>query len=130
MKTPPDVDEFLRRPNAAVIASVRPDGYPMSVVTWYDWDGEQVLVNMARERSRLGWMRANPRVSMTIFDDDWYRHVSFTGDVVSFHDDPDLADIDRLATRYNGKPFWNRNAKRVSARIKPRAWHVWELDRK
>jgi PPOX class probable F420-dependent enzyme len=130
VKAPPGVDEFLRRPNAAVIASVRPDGYPMSVVTWYDWDGEQVLVNMARERSRLGWMRANPRVSMTVFDEDWYRHVSFTGDVVSFRDDRDLADIDRLATRYNGKPFWNRNAKRVSAWIKPRAWHVWELDRK
>jgi PPOX class probable F420-dependent enzyme len=127
---PPGVDGFLRRPNAAVIASVRPDGYPMTVVTWYDWDGEQVLVNMARERSRLGWMRANPRVSLTVFDEDWYRHVSFTGDVVSFRDDPELVDIDRLAMRYNGKPYWNRNAKRVSAWIKPRAWHVWELDRK
>jgi len=130
VKAPPGVDEFLHQPNAAVIASIRPDGYPMTVVTWYDWDGEQVLVNMARERSRLGWMRADPRVSMTVFDEDWYRHVSFSGDVVSFRDDPDLADIDRLATRYNGKPYWNRNADRVSAWIKPRAWHVWELDRK
>jgi PPOX class probable F420-dependent enzyme len=127
---PREVDEFLRRPNAAVIASIRPDGYPMTVVTWYDWDGEQVLVNMARERSRLGWMRRNPRVSLTVFDDDWYRHVSFRGDVVSFREDSDLADIDRLALRYTGKPFWNRNAKRVSASIEPRAWHVWELDHK
>jgi hypothetical protein len=39
-------------------------------------------------------------------------------------------DIDRLATRYGGKPFRNRGAKRVGAWIKPRAWHVWELDSK
>jgi len=102
----------------------------MTVVTWYDWEDGRVLVNMDRRRSRLRWMRDNPRVSLTVFDDDWYRHVSFTGDVVSFHDDSDLADIDRLAMRYNGKPFWNRSAKRVSAWIEPRAWHVWELDRK
>ena len=127
MTVPPGVDEFLRKPNAAVIASVRPDGYPMTVVTWYDWDGARVLVNMARERSRLEWMRADPRVSLTVFDEDWYRHVSFTGDVVEFHDDVGLADIDRLALRYHGKPFRNRKADRVSAWIEPRAWHVWEL---
>ncbi len=130
MTIPPGVDEFLRKPNAAVIASVRPDHYPMTVVTWYDWDGARVLVNMARERSRLAWMRADPRVSLTVFDDDWYTHVSFTGDVVEFHDDTDLADIDRLAWRYNGKRFWNRKADRVSAWIEPRDWHVWELDRR
>ena len=130
MKIPQEVDEFLRAPNAAVIATIRPDGYPMTVVTWYDWDGKRILVNMARERSRLGWMRANPRVSLTVFDDDWYRHVSFTGDAVEFRDDVDLADIDALAVRYNGKPFWNRKADRVSAWIEPRKWHVWELDRR
>jgi hypothetical protein len=102
----------------------------MTVVTWYDWDVEQVLVNMDQKRSRLTWMRANPRVSLTVFDEDWYAHVSFTGDVVSIRDDAHLTDIDRLALRFTGKPFWNRRAKRVSAWVMPRAWHVWELDRK
>ena len=129
MTPPPAVDEFLRRPNPAVIGCIRPDGYPMTVVTWYDWDGEEVLINMDRKRSRLGWMRSNPRVSLTVLGDDWYAHVSFTGDVVRIEDDPQLSGIDQLARRYTGKPFWNRNAKRVSAWIKPRAWHVWELDR-
>jgi PPOX class probable F420-dependent enzyme len=128
--TPPaDVDEFLRRPNAAVMASIRPDGYPMTVVTWYDWDGNEVLVNMDRKRSRLAWMRANPRVSFTVFGPDWYSHVSFTGDVVRIDDDPQLKGIDQLAIRYTGKPFWNRSAKRVNAWIAPLTWHVWELNR-
>jgi PPOX class probable F420-dependent enzyme len=125
----PAVDDFLRRPNAAVMGCVRPDGYPMTVVTWYDWDGKHVLVNMDRKRSRLAWIRANPRVSLTVFGEDWYAHVSFAGDVIRLEDDPQLQGIDQLARRYTGKPFWNRNAKRVNAWIEPRAWHVWELDR-
>ena len=129
MTPPPEIDEFLRRPNAAVMGCVRPDGYPMTVVTWYDWDGELVLVNMDLKRSRLQWMRANPHVSLTVFGEDWYAHVSFTGDVVRIEDDPQLSGIDQLARRYSGRPFRNRNAKRVNAWIRPRAWHVWELDR-
>jgi len=122
------VDRFLKRPNAAVIGCVRPDGFPMTVATWYDWEGGLVLVNMDEKRSRLRWMRANPKVSLTVVDADWYRHVSFSGEVVSFHDDGDLADIDRLAVRYTGTPFRNRSSRRVSAWIEPRRWHVWELD--
>jgi PPOX class probable F420-dependent enzyme len=127
---PEHVSEFLSLPNAAVVGCVRPDGYPMTVVTWYDWDGELVLVNMDESRSRLRWMRSNPKVSLTVFDEDWSQHVSFYGDVTSIRDDTTLAGIDQLAMRYTGKPFWNRKAKRVSAWIKPRAWHVWELRRK
>ena len=129
MKPSAQVDRFLRLPNAAVMGCVRPDGYPMTVVTWYDWEDERVLINMDEKRSRLAWMRANPKVSFSVFDDDWYRHVSFTGDVVDIHEDPQLVDIDRLAVRYTGRPFGNRAAKRISAWVEPRAWHVWELDR-
>jgi PPOX class probable F420-dependent enzyme len=109
---------------------VRPDGYPMTIVTWYDWEDGRVLINMDERRNRLPWIKRDPHVSFTVFDDDWYRHVSFTGDVVETHDDADLADIDRLAVRYTGRPFRNRKAKRVSAWIEPRHWHVWELDGK
>ena len=132
MSPPAGVAEFLALPNTAVMGCLRPDGYPMTVVTWYDWDGErggQVLINMNVKRKRVAWIRADPRVSLTVFDEDWYRHVSFTGDVVTIQDDPDLTDIDRLAQRYTGRQFGDRNAKRVSMWITPRAWHVWELDR-
>lgn len=126
MELPHPVQAFLKRPNAAVIASVRPDGYPMTVVTWYDWEDGRLLVNMLGTRARLGWMRTNPKVSLTVFDEDWYRHVSVYGTVESFEEDSDLADIDRLALRYTGKPFRNRKAHRVSAWIKPVGWHGWD----
>jgi hypothetical protein len=46
LKLPPNIVELLRRPNPAVIACVRPDGFPMTVATWYDWDDGLVLVNI------------------------------------------------------------------------------------
>jgi PPOX class probable F420-dependent enzyme len=124
---PPAVVDFLKRPNPAVIAFIRPDGYPMSVATWYDWDDGLILVNMHEGRSRLRWLRANPKASLTALgEEDWYRHVSLYGAVVRFVDDVDLADIDRLCLRYTGEPFSNRNAKRVSAWIEPHGWHGWD----
>jgi PPOX class probable F420-dependent enzyme len=126
LQLPPKVQAFLKQPNAAVIATVRPDGFPMTVATWYDFEDGRILVNMHAERARLGWMRLNPKVSLTIFDDDWYRHVSIYGAVISIEDDPDHEDIDRLSLRYGGRPFRNRTAPRVSAWIEPKGWHGWD----
>ena len=123
---PPEVDEFLAQPNPAVVATVRPDGSPHTVPTWYDWDAGRVLLNMEATRLRLAHMRRDPRVALTALWEDWYRHVSLIGRVVSIEGDPDLADIDRLAVRYTGRPFSRRNAKRVSAWVEIERWHGWE----
>jgi PPOX class probable F420-dependent enzyme len=128
LELPARVNEFLKMPNHAVIACIRPDGFPMTVATWYDWQDGLILVNMHESRSRLGWLRKNPKVSVTVLDEDWYRHVSLFGSVVSIADDLSLADIDRLCRRYTGKAFANRTAKRVSAWIEPKGWHGWDDD--
>jgi hypothetical protein len=41
-------------------------------------------------------------------------------------DDPELADIDRLALRYQGHAFRNREAARVSAWMRCERWHRWD----
>ena len=98
---PAELDEFLQRPNPAVIATLKPDGAPHTVATWYLWEGGRILVNMDEGRARLEYLRRDPRVSLTVIDgDDWYRHVSLRGRVVSLEDDTDLAEIDRLSQRY------------------------------
>ena len=82
---------------------------------------------MAETRARLGHLRRDPRVSLTVLDkDNWYTHVSLTGVVERLMDDPVLADIDRLALRYQGHPFRNRTAKRVSAWVRPERWERWD----
>jgi PPOX class probable F420-dependent enzyme len=124
---PPELDSFLTNPNPAVIATLQPDGSPNSVATWYIWENERILVNMDASRKRLEWMRRDPRVSLTVIDkDDWYRHVTLHGTVVSIEDDPDLTDIDRLSRHYTGEPYARRDQGRVSAWIEVRSWHGWK----
>ena len=124
---PPEVDEFLRRPNPAVVASLRPDGSPHTVATWYLWDGERALLNMDQSRLRLRFMRRDPRVALTVLGaDGWYRHVSVVGRVAELLEDDGLHDIDRLATHYTGRPFRDRASRRVSAWVEPHSWHAWD----
>jgi PPOX class probable F420-dependent enzyme len=127
---PPEVDAFLARPNPAVVATVRPDGSPHSAATWYDWDDGRVLLNMDESRLRLAYLRANPSVALTVLEDgDWYHHVSLLGRVVSLEEDDGLRDIDRLAVRYTGKPYGNRERRRFTAWMEPERWHAWPLPR-
>jgi PPOX class probable F420-dependent enzyme len=107
------------------MATVRPDGAPVSVATWYLWDGGRVLLNLDAQRARLGHLRADPRVSLTVLDgDSWYRHISLRGSV-TLRPDPDLADIDRLSGHYLGRPYPNRDRPRVSAWLEVDAYHRW-----
>jgi PPOX class probable F420-dependent enzyme len=124
---PPELVEFLQRPNPAVIASLRPDGSPVTVATWYDWEDGYVLLNMDASRRRLQHMRNDPRVALTVLDDaGWYRHVSLLGVVERIEADESLQDIDRLAFRYTGTPFRSRDAERYSAWVRVDAWHAWD----
>ena len=123
---PRDVLDLLSKPNPAVIATLRPDGQPVSVATWYVLDGDRILVNMSENRRRLAYLRKDPRVSLTVLAEaSWYTHVSLQGRVVAMRDDSDFADIDRLSTHYNGRPFPNRARGRVSAWIEIDHWHSW-----
>ena len=124
---PPEIEAFLRQPNPAVVATLRADGSPHSVATWYDWVDGLILLNMDATRARLGHLRRDPRVSLTVLDkDSWYTHVTLTGVVERLEDDTELADIDRLALRYQGNPFRNRAGKRVSAWVRPERWERWD----
>jgi len=123
---PADVDEFLSRPNPAVVATLRPDGSPHSAATWYDWEDGRVLLNMDESRLRLRHLRRDPRVSLTVIDDgNWYRQVTLLARVVEIAADPDLIDIDRLARRYTGNNYRDRGRTSVSAWLQPERWYGW-----
>jgi PPOX class probable F420-dependent enzyme len=120
---PSAFEAFLARPNGAVITTVRPDGHPHAVPTWYEAGDGSILVNMDESRVRLGYMREDPRVALSIFDpDDWYTHVSILGRVTKIWEDEGLVDIDRLSLRYRGQPYRTRDRRRFSALIDPARW--------
>jgi PPOX class probable F420-dependent enzyme len=126
LPVPIDVDEFLAQPNPAIVATLRVDGSPHTVPTWYDWEDGRVLLNMDESRLRLRHIRRDPRVALTVLAaDGWYRHISLLGRIVSIEDDVELVDIDRLARRYTGRPFRTRDRRRISAWMEAERWHGW-----
>lgn len=125
---PEELQALLCEPNPAVMASLRPDGAPLSVATWYLFEDGRVLINLDHSRARLEHLRADPRVSLTVLDsDDWYRHVSLRGRVAEITADEGLRDIDRLSVHYRGEPYPNRESSRFSAWIEIDTWHAWNV---
>ncbi|MFJ5223767.1 PPOX class F420-dependent oxidoreductase [Streptomyces sp. NPDC088400] len=129
MSKPPLPEEaiaMLRKANPAVVTTLRSDGQPVSTATWYLWDDGRVLVNMDEGRKRLEHVRNDPRVTLSVLDEgNWYTHLSIIGRVTELREDEDLTDIDRLAQQYLGKPYPQRDRRRVSALIEIDRWHGW-----
>lgn len=124
---PDDAVAMLRKPNPSVITTLRSDGQPVSVATWYLWEDDgRVLVNMDAGRIRVRHIRNDPRVTLSVLDSEsWYTHISIIGRVADLRDDPELHDIDRLARHYLGKPYPDRERPRVSGWIDVDRWHGW-----
>jgi len=124
---PDAVAALLARPNPAVMATLRADGQPVTVATWYllEDDG-RVLLGLDAARARLRHLRADPRVSLTaLAAGDWYTHVSVQGRAESIVADEGLLDIDRLSRHYTGHEYPDRVRPRVSVRVRIETWHGW-----
>jgi len=124
---PDHVRALLTKPNPSVVTTLRSDGQPISVATWYILEkDDRVLLNMDHTRVRLKHLRRDPRLTLTVLDESsWYTHVSLIGRVVEMVDDEGLIDIDRLSTHYGGRPYPNRESPRVSAWMEVDRWHGW-----
>lgn len=121
-----DVRRLLALPNPAVMATVRKDGSPVSVPTWYRLVGDRIQLNLETSRVRLQHMRRDPRVALSIMaTDDWTTHVSIQGRVTEITADPDLAGIDALAEHYVGQPYPVRDQPRVDAWVEIDRVHAW-----
>jgi PPOX class probable F420-dependent enzyme len=127
MPFPTDVRELLSKANPAVVATLRSDGQPVSVATWYLLeDDDRVLLNMDDTRVRLQHLRRDPCVTLTVLDEgNWYTHVSLIGRVDEMRADTGLTDIDRLSTHYGGRTYPDRESPRTSAWMTVERWHGW-----
>ncbi|WP_433274326.1 TIGR03618 family F420-dependent PPOX class oxidoreductase [Pseudonocardia xinjiangensis] len=122
---PPEIVEMLGNPNPAVIGTIRRNGAPVTVATWYLYRHERIVVNMDAGRRRLDHIRQDPRVSLTVLDrDDWGTHVSMQGRLTLL-DDHDLRDIDEIARHYTGQAYPQRDRPRVTGVLDIETWHGW-----
>jgi PPOX class probable F420-dependent enzyme len=117
-----DVD-LLTRKNFAHVAVIRPDGTPHVTVTWIDAADGAVLVNTAVGRVKDRYVRRDPRVSVTLHDEqDPYRWLRIDGVVDEFVTGEEAdTHIDALNQRYHDGERWTYTPgqERVIYRIKP-----------
>lgn len=109
-------------PNVGVVAALREDGTPHQTVVWVDWDGEHVVLNLTASRSKLGYLRRDPRVSILVLDrHDPFRWLRIEGNVVEITPEGAYEHIVRQAGVYLGKEEYPRRPgeQRILVRIAP-----------
>ena len=59
-------DDFLREARIAVLTTLYPDGAPLAVPIWFEWDGQRARVFTSRTSEKMQRIAADPRVCLTI----------------------------------------------------------------
>jgi PPOX class probable F420-dependent enzyme len=116
------VRQLAKGKNFAAFTTLLPDGQPMTHVMWVDCDDEHVLINTERHRQKAKNLRRDPRVTVTIWDnDDPYRYAEVRGEVVETVRGTEARDhIDSLSMKYYGHEYRNKiQSERLLVRIKP-----------
>jgi PPOX class probable F420-dependent enzyme len=104
-----------------VLATIMPDGSPQVTPVWFNFDGQHIMINSARGRTKDRNMTAHPHVAGLISDptDPW-RWMQIRGEVVEITEDGALDHILDLAEKYRGRrEFDAKGAVRATYRIRP-----------
>jgi PPOX class probable F420-dependent enzyme len=109
--------------NWGVIATIREDGSPQATPVWIDYDGEDVLVNSARGRTKVKNVERDPRATVTVLpaENQQAGYVMVSGPA-EITEDGALEHINMLAKKYLGEdkyPYLGPDEKRVIIRIRP-----------
>ena len=109
---------LLKGHHFGVVATVGEDGGLQTSVVWVDTDGENVVFNTTNKRAKGKNLRANPRVSISVWDNDNpYKYFEVEGPV-ELDESGANEHISELSQRYEGKPF-HTPVDRVIVRVKP-----------
>ena len=111
--------------NWGVIATIREDGSPQATPVWIDYDGENVLVNSARGRTKVKNIERDPRATVTVLPAEnqqgGYIMVSGPAEIVD-EGAGAVEHINMLAKKYLGEdkyPYLGPGEQRVIIQIRP-----------
>ena len=120
---PENFNDLLQKKAFAQLATLMPDGSPYVSPVWFEYDGQNVIINSAKGRVKDRNMRRDARVGLDIQDpDNPYRHLSIRGRVVDITENGADDHIDKLAKKYlNQDRYPKRRAGevRVIYKIEP-----------
>lgn len=116
--------EIFEGKNFAHIVTLMPDGSPQASPVWVDLEDGVILVNSADGRVKTNNIRRDPRVAISIVDNDepYGGVVMVRGTVTEITTEGADEHIDKLANKYLGvdKYHWRRpGEQRVIFKIEP-----------
>jgi len=115
--------KLIEGKNFAFLATIMPDGAPHVAPVWIDREGDTILVNTAMGRQKQRNVTRDPRVSLSVADqNNMYDKTVIHGRVASQTLEGADAHIDKLAKKYTGRdkyPWRTPGEKRVILRIQP-----------
>ncbi|HEY5640416.1 MAG TPA: PPOX class F420-dependent oxidoreductase [Dehalococcoidia bacterium] len=99
----PGVRALFAGKNFGHLATVMPDGSPQVSVVWVDVEGDNILVNTAEGRVKPRNVRRDPRVAISIYNQEApYQAAAVRGEVVEVRTEGALEGIHKLAKKYMG----------------------------
>jgi PPOX class probable F420-dependent enzyme len=120
---------LLEGRNFGHLATLMPDGSPHVSPVWVDHDGTHVLVNTAEGRVKLRNVRRDPRVAISIANqENPYQMVTIRGRVAEITHEGADAHIDTMANKYLGQdtcPYRRPGEQRVLLKIVPEHIAGW-----
>ena len=96
------VRRLLEEPNAAVLATINPDGSPQTSVIWVGLDGDDLVISTAAGRRKDRNIRRDPRVSLSVYDQDDPEQYAEIRGLAAVTEDPGRQLAVRLAEEYEG----------------------------
>ena len=118
-----DAVRLIEGKNFANLGTLMPDGSPQVTPVWVDRENDLILVNTAEGRVKLKNVTQDPRVAISIFEqDDPYNKVLIRGTVVEITKNGAEDHIDKMAMKYRGLakyPWRQPGISRVLIKIRP-----------
>ena len=121
---PQNFTDLLSREKRAFadLALVLSDGTPQVTPVWFDWKGEQIVINTARGRVKDKVLHRKPVVALMISDpSNPYRYIQIKGRVAAETEENAYEDICDLQEKYHGDRNYPRRPGevRVTYTIQP-----------
>lgn len=96
--------EFVRSHHNAVLATIRRDGRPQLSNVSYALDADGLIkVSVTRDRAKTRNLRRDPRATLSIVDENWYRYLVVEGTCTILEDDP-LPTLRHIYELIRGEP--------------------------
>ena len=118
--------QLLDRRITQTLGITGPDGRPSLTPMWFDYEGDEILVNTAAHRAKCKWIRKNPRMSSLLVNpDNAYHWVQIKHTVAKELREGEpggefvTKQLDRIWTKYTGNstPYGLRDPKIDEKRV-------------